>query len=160
MRLSRQRMSVGKRAATSEWLTTMSRRVDKNEHFSFYKFTACTSTLKSINLPHSSRLISNANNFAFECVLVSQYCVASALRHRCVIFVSPTNLTSYSSLSNLSLKSIAVVFGSLTKARVEFVLLELRIQTAERIVLALETSRTFFAWSYDYPLHALVVESH
>ena len=34
-------------------------------------------------------------------------------------------------------------------------LLELRIQTAERIVLALETLRTFFAWSYDYPLQRI-----
>ena len=76
------------------------------------------------------------------------------------ISASLAGLASYSSFSNLTLKSIAANLGSLTKARVEFVLLELRIQTAERIVLALETSRTFFAWSYDYPLHALVVESH
>ena len=84
---------------------------------------------------------------------------ASALRHRCVIFVSisssPASLASYSSFSNLSLKSIAAVFGSLTKARVEFVLLELCIQTAKRVVLALETSRTFFAWLYDYPLQRI-----
>ena len=80
---------------------------------------------------------------------------ASVSRHRCIIFVSPASLASYSSLSDLPLKSIAAVFGSLTKARVEFVLLELRIQTAEQIVLALETSRTFFAWSYDYPLQRI-----
>ena len=78
-------MLVGTRAATLEWLTTMSRRVDENGHFSFYKFTACTSTLKSINLPHSSHLISDASNFAFELrpsILVLRcVCIASSLRY-------------------------------------------------------------------------------
>ena len=55
------------RSGSQQWAD----EVDGNGHFSFYKFTACTSTLKSINLPHSSRLISDANSFAFECVLVS-----------------------------------------------------------------------------------------
>ena len=71
------------------------------------------------------------------------------------ISASLASLASYSSFSNLTLKSIAANLGSLTKARVEFVLLELRIQTAERIALALETLRTFFAWSYNYPLQRI-----
>ena len=69
--------------------------------------------------------------------------------------LSRRSLAILASYSNLPLKSIAAVFGSLTKARVEFVLLELHIQTAKQIVLALETSRTFFAWSYDYPLQRI-----
>ena len=97
MRLSRQRMLVGTRAATSEWLTTMGRRVDENRQFSFYKFTACTSTLKSINLPHSSRLISKANHFMFElrfsilvlcCVLHFCICIASLLRYTSVYYIA------------------------------------------------------------------------
>ena len=68
-----------------------------------------------------------------RCILRSCVCVSSSLRYIRVI-----GLASYSPLSNLSLKSIAAVFGSLTKARVEFVLLELRIQTAKKIALALE----------------------
>ena len=122
MRLLGQRMSVGTRAATLEWLTTMSRQVDENGHFSFYKFTACTSTLKSINLPHSSRLISDASNFAFELrssILVLRcVCVASCvlrLRHvivalyLCLSRHSSAILASYLSLSNLPLKSIVAV---------------------------------------------------
>ena len=123
---------------------------------------------ESINLPHSSRLISNMNNFAFElrssilvlCCICVASCVLSLRRvivasYFCLSRRLLAILASYSSLSNLLLKSIAAAFGSLTKARVEFVLLELRIQTAEQIVLALETSRTFFVWSYDYPLQRI-----
>ena len=43
-------------------------------------------------------------------------------------------------------------FGLLSEARVEVVLLELHIQTAEQIVSTLETLHAFFAWSYGYPL--------
>ena len=68
----------------------MSRRVDKSGHSVFYEFTACTCPLKSINLPHSSCLISDANNFALELhssILVLRcVCVASCvLRLRRVI---------------------------------------------------------------------------
>ena len=134
----------------------------------FYKFTACTSTLKSINLPHSSCLISKANHFAFElclstlvlhciCIVfcVLGLCCVIVASHHCLLRrLSVISLLTHS-FSNLLLNLLRPFSGHLSKACVEFVLLELRIQTAKRIVFALETLRTFFACSYSYPLQRI-----
>ena len=108
----------------------------------FYKFTACTSTLKSINLPHSSRLISKANHFVFElrssifvlhCVLRFCVCITSSLCYTFVYCVA-VQLSRFLLVGlKPTFKSIAAIFGSLSKACVEFALLELRIQQPNKL---------------------------